>query len=162
MAARATTDVSQRIDSTALRGAFSRFATGVTIVGFEDEDGPHGLTVNAFTSVSLDPPLLLVSIQKSSRTFERLLQRPFSVSVLASAHALTARAFASRDRTGAPAWDRSGRIPRISDAIGWFECEHWERHDAGDHTLVIGEITAFGIEEGRPLLFFGGALTDLS
>ncbi|MEV4668618.1 MULTISPECIES: flavin reductase family protein [unclassified Microbacterium] len=150
------------LDAQALRGAFSRFATGVTIVGFEDQDGIHGLTVNAFTSVSLDPPLLLVSIQKTSRSHERLLQQSFSVSILADTHAAAARSFASKDRAGAPDWDRSGRVPRIADAIGWFECEHWAQYDAGDHTLVIGKITAFGTTEGEPLLFFNGALTGLN
>lgn len=150
------------LDSQALRGAFSRFATGVTIVGFEDKEGIHGLTVNAFTSVSLDPPLLLVSIQKTSRSHERLLQQSFSVSVLNDAHGATARSFASKDRSGAPDWDRSGRLPRISGALGWFECDHWAQHDAGDHTLVIGQVSDFGTAAGDPLLFFNGALTGLS
>lgn len=150
------------LDAQALRGAFSRFATGVTIVGFENHDGIHGLTVNAFTSVSLDPPLLLVSIQKTSRSHEPLMQQPFSVSILAGTHAATARSFASKDRAGAPDWDRSGRVPRIADAIGWFECEHWAQHDAGDHTLVVGRITDFGRADGEPLLFFNGALSGLS
>ena len=149
------------MDTRELRSAFSRFATGVTVVGLEDEEGVHGLTVNAFTSVSLDPPLLLISIQKTSRSYERLLRRPFSVSVLASEHSAAARSFASKDRVGAPEWDRSGRIPRIAGAIGWFECEHFAQHDAGDHTIVIGRVSGFGVREGSPLLFFGGNLTAL-
>lgn len=149
------------MDPRELRAAFSRFATGVTVVGVEDEDGTHGLTVNAFTSVSLDPPLLLVSIQKSSRSYERLLRTPFSVSVLADGHSAAARAFASRERIGTPEWDRSSTIPRIAESIGWFECEHFAHHDAGDHTLVIGRVTRFGVAEGSPLLFFSGNLTAL-
>lgn len=145
-----------------LRASFSRFATGVTIVGFQDEEGPAGLTVNAFTSVSLTPALLMVSIQKSSRSHAKLVGRPFSVSVLSFDQAATARGFAAKDRWGIPKWDETGFVPKVSDAIAWFECDPWQEHDAGDHTLLLGEIKKYGSNDGEPLLFYGGRMHSLA
>lgn len=150
------------IDPLELRGAFGRFGTGVTIVGFEDGDEMAGITVNSFTSVSLSPALLLVSIQKSSRMHDRVLGKPFSVSVLSADQEQVARAFASKDRTGVPAWDISGRIGKVKEALAWFECDAWRQVDAGDHTLLVGEILDFGHGEGEPLMFYSGRMRSLA
>src|SRR5690625_3745857 len=111
----------QEVDALSLRSAFSKFATGVTVVGFGSKNEPRGLTVNSFTAVSLDPPLILVSIQKSSRSHDELLNAAFSVSVLRADQELAARAFASRGRIDIPEWDMSGTIPKIGSALAWFE-----------------------------------------
>lgn len=145
-----------------LRTTFAQFATGVAVVAYEDESGTHGLTVNSFTSISLDPPLLLISIQKSSRSHSGLLDKPFTVSVLADSHTDVARAFASRTRDGAPDWERSTGNPLVHDAIGWFHCAPWARHDAGDHTIVLGEVQRCGSRDGTPLVFYRGQLTGMS
>ncbi|WP_426321804.1 flavin reductase family protein [Microbacterium sp. E-13] len=148
--------------ATELRATFARFATGVAVVAYEDDDGVHGLTVNSLTSISLDPPLLLVSIQKNSRSHAALLDRPFTVSVLSADHSDVARAFASKSRDGAPDWDRSMGAPLVAGAIGWFHCTPWARHEAGDHTIVLGEVQLCGSGDGSPLLFYGGQLTGLN
>lgn len=145
-----------------MRTTFAQFATGVAVVAYEDESGTHGLTVNSFTSISLDPPLLLISIQKSSRSHTGLLDKPFTVSVLADNHDEVARAFASRTRDGAPDWEWSTGNALVPDAIGWFHCAPWARHDAGDHTIVLGEVQRCGSRDGNPLVFYRGQLTGLS
>lgn len=149
------------IDPFKLRGAFGRFGTGVTVVGFKDGSEMAGMTVNSFTSVSLSPALLLVSIQKSSRMHDRILGQAFSVSVLRSDQEQVARAFASKDRAGIPSWDVSGGIGKIENALAWFECDSWSEIDAGDHTLLIGEIQNFGHGEGEPLMFYSGKMRSL-
>lgn len=154
------TSLHERFDTASLRKAFGKFATGVTVVAFRDDEGVAGITVNSFTSVSLEPPLLLVSVQKTSRCHDRMLDREFSVSVLSDRQHSVARSFASRDRHGAPPWNLSGKVPKVDGAISWFECEPWAHYDAGDHTLLVGEIRNFGSDEGEPLLFYGGRMLE--
>ena len=102
-----------------MRTTFAQFVTGVAVVAYEDESGTHGLTVNSFTSISLDPPLLLISIQKSSRSHSGLVDKPFTVSVLAEGHTDVARSFASRTRGAAPAWARSTGNTLENASIPW-------------------------------------------
>ncbi|MFD2762702.1 flavin reductase family protein [Micromonospora eburnea] len=150
-----------------LRRAFGTFATGVTVVTVGGEQ-PHGMTANSFTSVSLDPPLVLVCVDKSAVMHACLDNVPvFGISVLAAGHAEVARYFADPRRPVGPAefagiaavpGERTG-APMIADALAWFECERWRRYDGGDHTIVVGRLLSFAQPAtGQALLFHHGRL----
>jgi flavin reductase (DIM6/NTAB) family NADH-FMN oxidoreductase RutF len=150
------------IDPIALRGVLGRFATGVTVVSTLDSDGePCGLTVNSFTSVSLEPPLVLVCIDHRADNHAHLLGHGwFGISVLSESQEALSRRFASRERRKFDGLDQirghSG-VPLLVGALAHLECRLVEAFEAGDHTILLGRVerlTQFG---GRPLLFYGGA-----
>jgi flavin reductase (DIM6/NTAB) family NADH-FMN oxidoreductase RutF len=148
-----------------LRDAMSRFPTGVSIVTTRDSAGVlHGTTANALTSVSLDPPLLLVCLAHTSRTLAALrTSGAFGVNLLGAEAEQIARAFA---RSGAhEAWDGvehaagpSGS-PLFAGAHAAIECEVHDLHTAGDHEIVLGRVVHVAVEEegGDALLFFRSA-----
>ncbi|ATY85281.1 flavin reductase [Kyrpidia spormannii] len=145
------------MDTRELRYCFGRFATGVTVVTYEFGGEPHGITVNSFTSVSLEPPLLLVSIARQAKACSRLDGAPFVVNVLASHQRAVAMNFAGRPQQDASfAWERGERAPRLSPVLAWMECVPWRRYDGGDHVLYVGEIVGFDYCEDSPLIFFTG------
>lgn len=153
-------------DPRALRDAFGLFATGVTVVTMHDDAGrPTGVTVNSFSSVSLDPPLCLFSLgrdQVSCRWLEG--ERPFVVNVLRHEQRDVAWQFA-RPAEDKFAGIRQGlgrsRAPFIADALCHFECRPWARYDGGDHHIVVGRITHFQTGEGDPMLFYRGQVARL-
>lgn len=150
------------VDGKHLRRCLGRFATGVTVVTFAAPEGVRGVTVNSFTSVSLDPPLVLVSIARKARSCEALEARPFAINVLRSDQIDTAYQFAGRPRPDvAPHWehldDTDPFAPSLSDAIAVFQCRPWRRYDGGDHVLVVGEVVGAESRSGEPLLFSDGA-----
>lgn len=141
-----TNDVS---NTRALRDAFGAFATGVTVVAASTAEGrPIGFTANSFTSVSLDPPMLLICIARSSRNFATMMAADnFSVSVLSKAQREVSDTFArpSEDRFAGVDWRRGGNgAPVIGGAAAWFECDASQRVEAGDHVVILGRVTAFG------------------
>jgi flavin reductase (DIM6/NTAB) family NADH-FMN oxidoreductase RutF len=153
-----------------LRRAMGRFATGVTVVTTRDPDGaPVGTTANAVCSLSLDPPLALVCLARSSRTLAALrARRAFAINVLAAHHREVSAAFArSADPT---AWERveqrEGRTgaPRIADAVAVVECVLDRLVDGGDHEIAIGRVIAAHADDARrdPLVFHAGRLTRLA
>ncbi len=145
-------------DSRALRDTLGRFATGVTIVSTASDDGVHAMTANAFTSVSMDPPLVLVSVANRARMHQMLPDtRRYGVSVLASDQERLAMHFAGRpaaDHADPFVW--SDDVPVIADAIAHFVCDCYAEHEAGDHTLYLGEVRSFAARPGAPLLFHSG------
>lgn len=151
------------IDVRALRKALGAFATGVTIVTTEAPDGtPRGFTANSFTSVSLDPPLVLVCIARaagSAATFTAA--RHFAISILSEEQRATSALFASpvADRFVATPWRRGhSGSPLIAGAAAWFDCAMHETVDAGDHVILIGRVLAFDhAEEAVPLGYCRGA-----
>jgi flavin reductase (DIM6/NTAB) family NADH-FMN oxidoreductase RutF len=144
------------------RDVMGRFPTGVTVVaaclpGSE----PWGLTVNSFTSVSLDPPLVLVCIQKDGQSHQRLLDTEwFAVSILAAEQAEIARRFSSEptgNRFEDVKWSEAGRgSPILDDAAAWLECSIQEVMPGGDHSIVIGRVESWGTSERGALLFYSG------
>ncbi len=153
-------------DTAALRRAFGEFATGVTVVTVGGPT-PHGMTANAFTSVSLDPPLLLVCVGRNA-TMHGYLEAAgaFGVSVLAANQERVARHFADRWRPAGQAqfdpvdWVPGTVVdaPLIGGALARFECELWSTCDGGDHTIFIGRLLAADRPAGEnALLFHGGA-----
>jgi flavin reductase (DIM6/NTAB) family NADH-FMN oxidoreductase RutF len=147
-----------------LRLAMSHFATGVTVVTSVGADGrPVGTTANAVSSLSLDPPLLLVCFDRSSQTLEAVRAHgAFAVNVLAAPQQELSANFARRGL--AAAWDgvrhRPGltRSPRLHDVLATLECTVEHRFPGGDHEIVIGRVLAAeaGDTESPPLLFWRG------
>lgn len=150
-----------RFDTRKLRDAFGSFATGVTVLTARQADGtPRGFTANSFTSVSLDPPLLLVCLAKSAHSCETFLQAPqFAVNVLGQEQQSLSALFASRaaDKFGQCQWHASaGGVPVLDDALAQFVCTRERLVDAGDHIVLIGRVIELASTEGAPLGYFRG------
>ena len=127
---------------------------------------PHGMTASSFASVSLEPPLILVCLAKSSRTRELVLEtRTFAVNILASGQQEIARAFAERGtKPFATLSYRSGAntAPLLDGTIGWLECSTHEVLKAGDHDIVVGRVSACGTAPGDPLVYYERAYRSLN
>lgn len=148
-------------DPKALRNAFGAFATGVTVVTTRQPDGtPRGFTANSFTSVSLDPPLLLVCLAKTAHSAETFANAPhFAVNILAEDQKAVSGLFASRtpDKFAQCAWTPGpADMPLIEGALASFTCANHQLVDAGDHLILIGRIDHFTTTEGQPLGYFRG------
>jgi flavin reductase (DIM6/NTAB) family NADH-FMN oxidoreductase RutF len=152
------------IEARTLRSALGRFATGVTVVTTARDDQVHAMTANAFTSVSLDPPLVLVSIDHRTRMHELLpATRRYGVSVLGCDQERTAMHFAGRpmeDPGDLFTW--VGGVPLVQGAIAHVACALYAEHPAGDHTLYLGEVQSLAERPGDPLLFHGGAFEKVA
>ena len=154
-------------DPTTVRRVMGRFATGVAVITTVDADGnPHGMTVNSLTSVSLEPPLLLVCFTHGARTAEATLEsRRFAVSVLANRQERIARRFATRGEdhfVGLPLSYGDHQVPVVPDALAHLECDVEQHLEAGDHTIVIGRIQVTCDRDGEPLAFHNGRFGDYS
>ena len=144
------------MDPVALRRCLGRFATGVAIVSFDSPAGPRGLTVNSFTSVSLDPPLVLVCVDKAAKAHAGLQGGSFAVNVLAAGQERLARHFAGRPDPDVPVEWAAGSPPRLAASLAWLDCAPWRAVEAGDHSIVIGRVTRFAAGEGDGLGYFMG------
>lgn len=148
-------------DPKALRNAFGAFATGVTVITTRQPDGtPRGFTANSFTSVSLDPPLLLVCLAKTAHSADVFREAPhFAVNILAEDQKAVSGLFASRapDKFAQCAWTSGpAEMPLIDGSLATFTCANHQLVDAGDHLILIGRIEAFSTSEGQPLGYFRG------
>ena len=149
-------------DARTLRDALGCFATGVTVVTCLGADGePAGLTVNSFTSVSLDPPLLLVCLAKNAASAAALIAAShFAVNVLQTGQQPASIRFSTRDedRFGATPWTcGEAGAPILADSLGVFECERHAVHDGGDHHILIGQVVKASFDASvDPLLYFRG------
>jgi len=154
-------------DSRTFRDALGCFATGVTVVTSNAEDGaPIGLTANSFTSVSLEPPLLLVCVANNAGSAEILrTQKQFAVNVLQIGQQPTSNRFAGKgeDRFANTDWQAGENgAPIIHGSLASFECTQFSLHDAGDHFILVGEVTKATFDARRdPLLYFGGKYRSL-
>jgi len=147
------------IDKDRFRVVMSHFAAGVTVVTTLDADGrPFGLTATAFSSVSLDPPLVLVCVDKKAETYSHFEPAGvFAVNFLSLGQRDISQHFAKHggDKFSALGWRRGVLgVPLLEGTIGHVECRirHW--YDAGDHTIMVGEIESADACEGEPLLHF--------
>jgi flavin reductase (DIM6/NTAB) family NADH-FMN oxidoreductase RutF len=165
----ASTDADSDISSDEFRHAVGHFATGVTVITSIDADGePVGTTANAVTSLSLDPPLILVCFDRASVTLEAIITHgAFAVNVLGDRQEHLSANFARRGL--AAAWDgvrhRRGRTgsPRLDDVLASLECTVEHRISGGDHEIVIGRVTDVETSPagGAPLLFWRGRYASL-
>lgn len=157
----------QEIDPLRLRRVLGAFVTGVTVVTATDGAGrPRGLTVNSFTSVSLDPPLVLVCIDRSSSSHDALVKtRHFGISILSEEQRALATRFATRSEDKfadvATSWSREG-TPLLPGAAAWLECRLHDQSVMGDHTILIGRVVDLGVESMRPLAYCSGSFISLA
>jgi flavin reductase ActVB len=151
--------MSESVSSAAFREALAHFASGVTIVAARRPLGPIGFTATGFTSVSLAPPLILVCVAKTASAYDGVVGAElFGVSVLGEDQRWLAERFAT---TGIDRFDGVSVVdglvtsaPLIDGALAHLECRPHARHEAGDHTLLIGEVLRASTSLGRPLLHF--------
>jgi flavin reductase ActVB len=149
------------------RQALGHFATGVTIVTTSDSDGrPTGLTASAFTSVSLDPPLILVCVDHKSQSYPALRERGrFAVNILHSGQQAASRRFASTrlDKFDEVPFRMSAmNLPLIDDALTQLECVTVRTHVEGDHTIFVGRVEHVHVGSGEPLVYYRGQYDRLS
>ncbi|MFT5219848.1 MAG: flavin reductase (DIM6/NTAB) family NADH-FMN oxidoreductase RutF [Planctomycetota bacterium] len=157
-----TSEPTQAFDTRDLRRAFGSFATGVTIVTTVDGDGEAlGFTANSFSSVSIEPPLLLVNIAKSAHGLEAFTQsKGFAVNILAHRQRELSNRFATAgaDKFADLNWKSAVTgSPLIDDVVAWFDCSHFQQVDAGDHIVLIGEVQQYAHNTHAPLGFCRGA-----
>jgi flavin reductase (DIM6/NTAB) family NADH-FMN oxidoreductase RutF len=143
-----------------------RFPSGVTVVTTKDEDGSdEGMTVSAFSSVSLDPPLVLICIEKTASAYKALTTASgFVVNVLSASQEQIARRFSiiDIDRFEGVGYSRSPNgLAVLDDVLGVIECATFAMHDAGDHTIIVGEVEAARAQSGTPLLYYRGGYAQL-
>lgn len=149
-------------DVRAYRRCLSRFATGVCVVTYQTPAGPRGMTINSFTSVSLEPALVVISVAKDANSFEALKDRPFTINILSAGQIDLALRFAGKPRSeGVVPWTKNAATPRMDGCVAWIDCTPWARYEAGDHELFLGEVSAFDERSGEPLLFASGAFHQL-
>ncbi|WPY94185.1 flavin reductase family protein [Limimaricola variabilis] len=142
-----------------LRDAFGRFATGVTIVTVAGEDGPVAITANSFSSLSLDPPLVLWSPDKGSRRFGH-----FANATHYAIHVLSADQADLCFGVSKDAWKlgdhdlecNASGVPVIPGALARFDCTREATHDGGDHVIVVGRVDRAELRDGAPLVFYAG------
>lgn len=150
------------IEEAEFRRVLGHFATGVTVVAAQVDGGPpRGMTANAITSVSLDPPLVLVCVEHTADTHDVIAEaEAFAISVLRQDQEAVARRFGSYDPDtkfdGVAHRAASTGAPVLDDAMAWIDCRLWARYDGGDHTIFVGEVVDGDTEDGAPLLYFRG------
>jgi len=146
------------------RRAMGCFATGVTVITVEQDGEVHGMTANAFTSVSLDPLLVLVCVDHRARTHAHLHARKrFGVNVLAANQRAVSEYYARSEETHQRAEEAGARFDRtqhgtpvLHGALAYLECRLHNTQEAGDHTIFIAEVEDAVVREGEPLLYFRG------
>lgn len=152
----------EAIDTLALRRALGRFATGVTVVTTQTaEGGLVGVTANSFSSVSLDPPLVLWSIRRNARSLPAFIEsRQFAINVLASGQQELAHRFSAvaGDRfSGTTCREGAYGCPLIEGSLAHFECALETTMEGGDHVILLGRVLKAGYRDGDPLVFSSGA-----
>jgi len=151
------------LNPTEFRKAMGAFATGVTIITVDLDDEVHGMTANAFTSVSLDPMLVLVCVDHSTRTHAHLhAKKRFGINVLGEDQRAISEYYARPERSHEHAEAEAGArfdrtrhgTPMLDGALAFLECRLESVQEAGDHSIFIAEVEDVVVREGDPLLFF--------
>lgn len=149
-------------DGAHFRQVLGHFPTGVTVITADGPEGPVGLAIGSFTSVSLDPPLVAFCPDKRSSSWPRIREAgAFCVNVLGEDQELVCRTFASKgaDKFKGIGWEpTSTGSPRLAGVLAWIDCTVEVVHDAGDHEICIGRVTEMDVAEGSvgPLVFYRG------
>jgi len=154
------------IDPDAFRAVLGRFASGVTVVTTRDAQGrDHGMTVSAFCSLSLAPPLVLVCIDRVASVYPVLAQAPyFAVNILSSGQEALSRRFAGQDpnRFEGVGFTRGQTgVALIDDVLAYVECRRVSEHEEGDHTILVGGVEAAHARSLAPLLYYRGGYAQL-
>ena len=156
------------LDPDAFRATLGRFAGGVTVLTARDAGGrDHGMTVSAFCSLSLDPPLVLACVDRAASMHPLFAPgAPFVVNILAAGQEALSRRFATvdpSDRFAGVGYERTGGgAARLDGVLAWLECRVHALHDGGDHTIVAGLVQETGTrDDARPLLYYRGGYASL-
>jgi 3-hydroxy-9,10-secoandrosta-1,3,5(10)-triene-9,17-dione monooxygenase reductase component len=150
------------VDPRVMREVLGHFASGVTVVTADTDTGPLGFTCQSFSSLSLDPPLVVFAPGRTSTTWPRLREiGRFCVNVLAEEQTALSQNFARSgvDKFAGVPWTRSRHgSPVLQDVVAWIDGELWAEYDGGDHTLVVARVLDLGADPSRrPLVFHRGA-----
>ncbi|GAA6168813.1 flavin reductase family protein [Sessilibacter corallicola] len=155
------------IETTELRNTLGKFATGVCVVTTEGPNGPIGMTINSFSSLSLEPALLLWSIQKNSECFAPFnAAKGYAISVLTEEQMEISNKYAQRGSHLLDAEEftqgKTGQFI-LKQAVATFECSVWARYEGGDHIILVGEVEAFSASNDHdPILFYSGGYRTLA
>lgn len=151
------------MDDQTFRHAMGKFATGVTVIVTETDGEVHGMTANAFMSVSLDPKLIIVSIDKRARILEKMNEaQTFSVNFLRKDQIDYSKIFAGQIKEKREvSFTRLQNLPVIEDALASIACTVHNVHDEGDHILFVGNVLDITVNDGDPLLFYSGRYREM-
>ncbi|PGY16060.1 flavin reductase family protein [Bacillus sp. AFS031507] len=151
------------MDDRQFRSAMGKFATGVTVIATEVEGDVHGMTANAFMSVSLDPKLIVISIGEKAKILNKIKEsKIFTVNILASDQQELSMIFAGQLKEHKEVvFDRLDGKPVLAGAVAQVACEVSAEHIEGDHTLFIGKVTDIHLEDAEPLIFYNGKYRSL-
>lgn len=155
------------IDSREFRNALGQFATGVTVITALDAEGnPVGMTANSFSSLSLEPPLVLWSIAKTSSNYAVFAEaNNFAIHILNDQQKALSGQFASKDVdrfAGIETQTNDTGTPLLTEYLARFECSTEHRYEGGDHLILVGRVQQLDTQEGKPLLFFKGGFEQLA
>jgi flavin reductase (DIM6/NTAB) family NADH-FMN oxidoreductase RutF len=154
------------VDAATFRSVLGRFASGVTVVTvYDEEGGDEGMTVSAFCSLSLVPPLILICVDHTASLHDAVQRAThFGVNILAAEQEPISRRFAGTDadRFEGLGFQRGKRgVALLDGALAHLECRVYARHEGGDHTIVIGEVESAVASRGKPLLYYRGGYAQL-
>ncbi len=155
------------VDELAFRRTLGHLATGVTVITTHGDQGVHGMTANAVTSVSLDPPLILVCVDRRARMLRYIQERSaFGVNLLRETQEPLSRFFARSWKASAPPeyrFEEWAGIPYLVGSLGGISCRVYQVLEGGDHAIVLGRVVGLRVDEpaGRPLLFYRGRYAGL-
>jgi flavin reductase ActVB len=157
----------QSVDPADFRAAMSRFASGVTVVTTVDSAGkPWGFTASAFSSLSLNPPLVLVCLDRGADCFEAFTDNThMGVSILAAGQDGLAMRFATRGAdkfVGGTSPGRATKMPVVDGALAQVECETHARLDGGDHVILVGRVVSASVTDDRPMLHYNRAFGEFT
>lgn len=152
------------MDDRSFRDVMGKFATGITVVTTEIYGQAHGMTANAFMSVSLNPKLILVSIDKKAKILSRIQEsKMFAVSFLDKEQQKESMRFAGQLKEDVPyQFERYAEMPVIKNSLASLTCKLYKEVEAGDHILFIGEVTNMKVGTGEPLIYYSGKYRRLS
>ena len=151
-------------DSKFLRKTLGKYSTGVTVVTSIDNNGnPIGMTVNSFTSVSLQPALVLWCIDKKQPSYNSFMDaKGYAVNILSKDQNDLCHKFASQlvDKIEKVDWEKSENgFPLVKNSLAWFDCKKWNYYSGGDHQILVGEVTSFDSSELEPLTYWNGQIS---
>ncbi len=151
------------MDDQLFRKAMGKFATGVTVVSTEVDGDIHGMTANAFMSVSLDPKLVVVSISEKAQMREKIKKsQQFAINILADDQQELSMVFAGQKKNRERVkFDYLDGNPVLPGALAQIACQVSGEHIEGDHTLFIGKVTGIEVKDEDPLIFYGGQYHSL-
>lgn len=163
----ATTSDFRAVDPAQFRSVLGNFCSGITAVTALGPDGPLGLTCQSFTSLSLDPPLVLLSVAKTSKTWPKIREvGSFCINILAEHHQEISNQMArsGTDKFAGADWDTTPLgAPRLAGSAAWLDCTLEAEYDGGDHTIVVAGVHDLSAAtEVRPLLYYQSRYTALA